>query len=222
MTVRSYDCLVTNGDSIVPKDTFYNLPADKRDLICQVAIAEFAEYEYELASINRIVNKAGISKGSFYQYFENKKELYLYLLQLGAEEKVNYISPIMGNPDEHDIFTLLREMYISGIRFAEEHPDYAEISSKLLRNKDGPIYKEAVVTILPAAYGFFELLLEAAIARGEVRADIDVKMFAFIIASMSTVVVEYYIKNVAQSYDENMMAGFDKYIDFLKNGIGRR
>jgi hypothetical protein len=39
---------------------------------------------------------------------------------------------------------------------------------------------------------------------------------------MSTVVVEYYIKNVAQSYDENMMAGFDKYIDFLKNGIGRR
>ncbi len=222
MTRRSRDRLVTREDAGLPKDTFYNLPAEKREMICQVAIAEFAEYEYELASINRIVNKAGISKGSFYQYFDNKKELYLYLLQLGAEEKVKYISPIMGNPDKHDIFTLLREMYISGIKFAEEHPDYAEISNKLLKNKDSPIYEEAVTTILPAAYGFFEILLEAAIARGEVRADIDVKMFAFMIASMSALVVEYYIKNVAQDYDENMMAGFEKYLDFLKNGIGRR
>jgi AcrR family transcriptional regulator len=222
MTGWSCDHPVTKEDSIVPKDTFYNLPADKRDLICQVAIAEFAEYEYELASINRIVAKSSISKGSFYQYFENKKELYLYLLQLVTEEKVKYISPIMGNPDHHDIFTLLREMYISGIRFAEEHPDYAEIGNKLLRNKDAPIYKEAVNSNMPAAYEFFETLLEGAIVTGEVRADIDIKMFAFMIASMSTLVVEYYIGNVAQSYDENMMASFDKYLDFLKNGIGKR
>ena len=215
MTEWSHDHPVTNEDSIVPKDTFYNLPADKRALICQVSIAEFAEYEYELASINRIVNKSGISKGSFYQYFENKKELYLYLLQLVAEEKVKYISPVMDNPNEHDIFTLLREMYISGIRFAAEHPDYAEIGNKLLRNKEAPIYKEAVDSNMPAAYVFFETLLEGAIVRGEVRADIDIKMFAFMIASMGTLVVEYYIENVAQSYDEKMMASFDKYIYLL-------
>ena len=206
----------------MPKDTFYNLPADKRDLICQVAIAEFAEYEYELASINRIVTKSGISKGSFYQYFENKKELYLYLLQLIAEEKVNYISPIMGNPNEHDIFTLLREMYISGIKFAGDHPDYAEINNKLLRNKEAPIYKEVVAANMPAANDFIETLLEGAIDMGEVRAEIDVKMFAFMITSMSTLVVEYSIENVAQSYDEKMLASLDKFLDFLKNGIGKR
>jgi AcrR family transcriptional regulator len=206
----------------VPKETFYNLPADKRELICQVAIAEFAEYEYELASINRIVNKSGISKGSFYQYFENKKELFLYLLQLIAEEKVRYFSPIMGNPDEHDIFTLLREIYVSGIRFGTAHPEYAEIGNKLLRNKSEDIYKEAVANNMPAAYEIFETLLEGAIVRGEVRADIDIKMFAFMIASMNTLLVEYYMENVAQSYDEKMMATIDKFLDFLKNGIGKR
>ena len=206
----------------MPKDTFYNLPADKRDLICQVAIAEFAEYEYESASINRIVTKSGISKGSFYQYFDNKKELFLYLLELIAEEKVNYISPIMANPDEHDFFTLLREMYISGIRFTEEHPDYAAINDRLLRDKDAPIYKEAVAGKMPAAYEFIGTLLESAIVDGEVRADIDIKMYAFLIASMSTLVVAYHMENVTGSYDETMMVTIDKFLDFLKNGIGKR
>lgn len=222
MTSRSHDRLVTIGDSIVPKDTFYNLPAEKRDLICQVAAAEFAEYGYELASINRIVSKAGISKGSFYQYFENKKGLYLYLLKLIGTEKANYISPIMANPDEHDIFTLLREMYVSGIRFAGEHPDYAEINNKLLRKKDAPIFKEVVDSNMPAAAEFFEGLLGRAIARGEIRADIDLKMFAFMIASMSTIVAEYHIENIAQTYDETMMVTIDKFLDFLRNGIGEK
>ena len=75
---------------------------------------------------------------------------------------------------------------------------------------------------MPAANEFFETLLEGAIVRGEVRADIDVKMFAFLITSMNSLVVEYYIENVAQSYDEKMMATIDKFLDFLKNGIGKR
>jgi len=220
MTIWSCDHLVIKEVSIVPKDTFYNLPADKRALICQVAMAEFAEYEYELASINRIVNKSGISKGSFYQYFENKKELFLYLIQLGTEEKIKYISPVMGNPEEHDIFTLLREIYISGIRFGAAHPEYAEIGNKLLRNKNAAIYKEAMANNMPAANELFETLLEGAIDRGEVRADIDIEMFAFMITSMNTLLVEYYMENIAQSYDEKMMATIDKFLDFLRNGIG--
>ncbi|NIV34346.1 MAG: TetR family transcriptional regulator, partial [Anaerolineae bacterium] len=50
----------------MPKDTFFNLPEDKRALICKVALEEFGEYAFDQASINRIVAKAGIAKGSFY------------------------------------------------------------------------------------------------------------------------------------------------------------
>jgi AcrR family transcriptional regulator len=204
----------------VPKDTFFNLPEDKRTLICNVAVNEFAEYSFDLASINRIVAESGIAKGSFYQYFEDKRDLFLYLVQLATNEKVNYISPLMDNPDKHDIFTLLREMYISGIQFAAEHPEYAEISRKILENKDAPTYRELMADNLPTAYEFFDKILENAMARGEVRADIDVKMTAYMIASMNTHVIEYYTKYVAQDYDEKMMETIDKFLDFLKNGIG--
>ncbi|MCB0240988.1 MAG: TetR/AcrR family transcriptional regulator, partial [Anaerolineae bacterium] len=77
----------------MPKETFFNLPDDKRSLICDVAIEEFTEYLYDQASVNRIVAKAGIAKGSFYQYFEDKKDLYMYVLQVIAEKKLEYISP---------------------------------------------------------------------------------------------------------------------------------
>ena len=112
----------------MPKETFFNLPDDKRSLICDVAVEEFAEYPFDQASVNRIVAKAGIAKGSFYQYFEDKQDLYFYVLQVIAEKKLEYISPVMRNPDQHDIFTLLREIYLSGIQFAAR-------PSRLCRNR---------------------------------------------------------------------------------------
>ena len=61
----------------MPKETFFNLPEVKRGAILDAALEEFAAYPYDQASVNRIVARAGIPKGSFYQYFENKKDLYL-------------------------------------------------------------------------------------------------------------------------------------------------
>ncbi len=204
----------------MPKDTFFNLPEEKRALIRQVAIEEFAGHPFEKASINRIVARAGIAKGSFYQYFENKQDLYLYLLKEIGDEKLDYLAPVMRNADQHDFFTLLRELYLGGIRFAKERPEYAEIGKKLLASKGTPIYEKVVQHNMPAAYKLFETFLERAIRRGEVRADIDVKMLAFLIASMSTLVTEYYIEHVARDFDETMLATVEQFIDFLRHGIG--
>jgi len=77
-----------------------------------------------------------------------------------------------------------------------------------------------LVDNLQSADGFFETLLENEIARSEVWADIDVKMFAYMITAMNTLLVEYNTPYVAQDYDENMMETIDKFLDFLKNGIG--
>jgi AcrR family transcriptional regulator len=204
----------------MPKDTFFNLPEDKRALICQVAIDEFAARSFGHASINRIVAKSGIAKGSFYQYFENKNDLFLYVVRLAAEEKLNYLAPIMQNPEQHDFFTLLRELYLSGLQFAIEHPKYAEISKKLTASKGMPIYEEVIGRNMPSASEFFEPLLENAIARGEVRAGIDARMLAYMISSMSTLVVEYYLEHLGPRYDEKMMETIDQFFDVLKHGIG--
>jgi len=147
----------------MPKDTFFNLPEAKRALICRAAIAEFATHSFEQASINRIVARAGIAKGSFYQYFENKQDLYLYLLRRIAEEKLAYLSPILRNPEEYGFFALIRELYLSGLQFAAEYPQYAAMSRKLLTSRGTPIYEQVMNQHMPLAHQVIETLLEDAI-----------------------------------------------------------
>lgn len=206
----------------MPKETFFNLPEEKRALICEVAVDEFATHSFAQASINRIVTQAGIAKGSFYQYFENKTDLFLYLLQRIAEEKLSYLAPMLSNPERHDFFSLLRELYRSGVRFALERPRYAEISKRLMASKGTPIYDEVMGHNLPSGLEFFEALLKEGIAQGEVRADIDAGMLAYIATAMNALVVEYYLEHVGADYDEEMIETLDTFLDFLRNGIGRR
>ena len=57
------------------KKTFYNLPYEKRKRITDAVIKEFMERPNEKVSINRIIKTAEISRGSFYQYFDDKVDL---------------------------------------------------------------------------------------------------------------------------------------------------
>ena len=220
LTTRSTDWDVSERNTLVPKKTFFNLPEDKRALICDVAIDEFAEYPFDQASINRVVANSGIAKGSFYQYFEDKKDLFLYIMGQIAEEKINYISPTLRNPDEHDIFTLIRELFVSGIQFANEHPRYEAIGNKLLTNKDASIYKELKTEHLPSSYAIHEKIVKKAIESGDVRADINTEMITYVVTSMSMAVVEYSSEFHPQAIYESMIDTVDTFMDILKNGIG--
>ncbi len=60
--------------------TFFNLPEEKRNRIYQCALKEFAARPYDKSSINRVIADASIPKGSFYQYFDNKEDLYSYCI----------------------------------------------------------------------------------------------------------------------------------------------
>ena len=57
---------------------FQRLKEEKRTRIIQGAIEEFARHGYESGSANRIVQRAGISKGSLFTYFASKDDLYIY------------------------------------------------------------------------------------------------------------------------------------------------
>ncbi len=59
----------------VIKKTFYNLPEEKRHRIIDAIMKEFSSATTEKVSINRIIKTANISRGSFYQYFDDKVDL---------------------------------------------------------------------------------------------------------------------------------------------------
>lgn len=65
----------------MPKDYFYNLKPKKVENVIEGAIAEFSEHSLKRASINRIIERIGISRGSFYNYFVDIDDLYEYVVE---------------------------------------------------------------------------------------------------------------------------------------------
>lgn len=64
----------------MPTSTFFRLPEEKRQRLVEAAVAEFTQTRFADVSINRIIQSAHIPRGSFYQYFEDKEDLFRYLM----------------------------------------------------------------------------------------------------------------------------------------------
>ena len=63
----------------MPSSRFFKLPDEKRSKILKAALSELAQFPVDDISINRIIRSADISRGSFYQYFEDKDDLLEYV-----------------------------------------------------------------------------------------------------------------------------------------------
>lgn len=64
----------------MPTSTFFHLPEEKRQRLLDAAWEEFSRTNFSNASINQIIHNARIPRGSFYQYFADKGDLFWYLL----------------------------------------------------------------------------------------------------------------------------------------------
>lgn len=210
----------------MPKETFYNLSETKRRLIEDVAFDEFAEHGFDKASINRIVATTKIAKGSFYQYFEDKKDLFAHLMRCVAEKKLAFMSPVLANPDGHDFFTILEALYHSGLAFAKENPKAALIGNQYFTNKEHPVLKDVFRNNFELARGFYAELLNAAISRGEVKSDINHNFVTHMLLTINMSILEYYFEEVlGQDFDmshldDDIMDTVRMSLDFIKNGIG--
>ena len=208
----------------MPKQTFLNLPKEKQARIIESAIFEFKHNNFDSSSINRIIENSDISKGSFYQYFEDKKDLYKYIMTLIVEKKLKYMSPVMENPFNHDFFTLLREIYLSGLNFAKDNPDLVAIGNRLLADRSHSLYSEIIKDNIDTANQIFETLLARGIERGEIREGIDLKLTAYMVSSLNASLADYYMENnmidSASEINDSIMGTIDKFLDLLQFGIG--
>lgn len=96
----------------MPKQTFFNLPDEKKHTLIQAAQKEFSRVSLYEASIANIVKAAEIPRGSFYQYFENKEDLYFYLLNDHAQKSQKKLYQCFKN-NNGCLFKAMNEMFHS-------------------------------------------------------------------------------------------------------------
>ena len=64
----------------MPTSTFFHLPPEKQRKLLRSAVREFSQQPYGEVPLSRIIAGAEIPRGSFYQYFADKTDLFVYVL----------------------------------------------------------------------------------------------------------------------------------------------
>lgn len=110
------------------KKTFYNLPYEKRKRITDAVIKEFMERPNEKVSINRIIKTAEISRGSFYQYFDDKVDLIEIITKTMFEESSNKAKEILK--------LSCGDLFVMYIKMFDYFGDYSsqQQTMKIMRN----------------------------------------------------------------------------------------
>lgn len=95
----------------MPTDRFNRLSDEKKKIIRDAAIKEFARVTFEKASINQIIQSAGISRGSFYTYFSDKQDVVSFIFE-ESHEKMNEQCLRILRQNGGDYFGMIRELFI--------------------------------------------------------------------------------------------------------------
>ncbi len=207
----------------MPKETFFNLAEDKRDRVIDAAINEFSTRSYHKARITAIADNAGIAKGSFYQYFKDKKDLFKYIVELIVNKKLEYINhDMLKNKDKYNFFQLLREIYLSGIRFAKDNPRLLSIGNIFINNKD--LQQEIWGEQADKSSNFYHQLLENGLRNGELDPEIDIDLVSVLLNRLNFSLLDIIYKDGKINPDilEDEMETINKMLYFIENGIKKR
>lgn len=91
----------------MPKPTFYNLSNEKKEVILYALKKEFESHPIFEASVAGIVKRAGISRGSFYQYFEDLEDSFFTILELEIVEIHDIFMNLMRQ-EKGNLFSALK------------------------------------------------------------------------------------------------------------------
>jgi AcrR family transcriptional regulator len=153
----------------VPRPRFYKLSEEKRARILSVARTEFAESGLEGASYNRIIEKAGLSKGAMYYYFDDKTDLYAAVVDDVQREMMAEVDPLIPAPDG-DFWSGLEAMFRRSIQFAVARPELASLMRSLRDVRH--VREGAVAEMYQKSRELTQQLIERGQATGDVRTDL--------------------------------------------------
>ena len=201
----------------MPKETFLKLSKEKQQKIIKSAKKEFARAPIENVSIKNIVQDADIARGSFYQYFESKEDLLIYILKENSEELNNKLrnklKEINGN-----IFELYVFLYDSMI---EEFID----------NSDQELFRQIFINLKSSDENVFDLVKKTKpqdiieyyeqIDKSNLKIE-NYEDLVIICDMLNVITRRALIKNFKNKSKEDCRKMFLKEIEYLKHGIEKK
>ena len=201
----------------MPKSTFFNIPLEKQKRIIDIAIEEFTTKSFEHASVNSIIKKAGIPRGSFYTYFEDLDELFNYIIIHVKEERFKYAKDFIRESNG-DFFMFINKLfaydfdsYSSQQRYSlfRNYVHYIQISNK------GTIKKNFINPLTEVLEGkmTFDKIFDIQ------KYSMSISEFIDLVEMTMIIMINTYLKSESENLDkEEVITLFKKRMKLLEYG----
>jgi AcrR family transcriptional regulator len=202
--------------------TFTQLAESKQKSIIDASVYEFANNGFKNASVNKIVEKAGISKGSLFNYFKSKNLLFDHIYQIALREVKTYLAKVRDESENDDFFTRFSKIINSGITFINKHPRLARIYFRLLNSNDSPHGKAIIKKLHSEAIHYLTDFVETGIERNELRSALNSTTVAFLMESILNRILQVHYLEIFDTKSElskNNNNWINEIVNTLKMGL---
>ncbi|MBT8335326.1 MAG: TetR/AcrR family transcriptional regulator [Gemmatimonadetes bacterium] len=205
---------------------FQNLHSDRREHILEVAGHEFADHGFAGASVNRILDRAGLSKGVLYYYFEDKADLF----ETTLEAAVRHLFEERGLPggrealghwvetlDADGFWDALREMSRQSLGLLRSDLWYVRLARAYPRIRQEPAGPTLTGNVEGLGRGSLEALLSRGRALGVVRSDLPLDFLVEVSAALDHAGDRWIVERLDAMDDGELAALMDARMDMLRD-----
>ena len=210
-----------------PTETFKNLPSEKRERVLEGALEEFAARGYGRASLNTLTSRLGISKGSIFQYFNDKPGLLGAVFDFAVARVKGHLRGVRAATQGADVFERIRQSLLAGLELIQENPRLFRFYLRIVFEGDVPFRAEMLRSIRVFSRDYLLDLLEDGVRSGQLKPDLNLKVAAFI---LDAVLERFLIARTVSYMDPELglhqadgpraVELVDAVVDTLRDGLG--
>jgi TetR/AcrR family transcriptional regulator len=216
----------------MPQKTFMNLSEERQKKIIDTCLREFALRNYNEVSLSKIIAELGLAKGSFYRYFESKRDLYEYLIEYAKKLNIGLFEKTLQEPcvDAWSCF------YFQAARLDNEYPVFGGFGYKISQERDNVVFGDVALKSKMKGLEVLRGIFEEQQRRGNIREDLDVDQMIYTLLQIQEGVMDYlalkykidFKKNIAKGKplftipEDTLQKELEGFARILREGIGKK
>ncbi|MGE0297740.1 MAG: TetR/AcrR family transcriptional regulator [Pseudonocardia sp.] len=164
---------------------FARLDPEQQQAILRAALDEFATRGYRDASLNRVIDAAGVSKGSMYYYFEGKADLYAHVARVELGRLFDELGPFPvpdTGPDAY--WSALRDHYRDLVTALTASPQLLALVRGWLAASEDPALQQVQQELERPVLPWIEGALATGQRIGAVRTDLPSGLLVAVVVGM--------------------------------------
>ncbi|TGE35647.1 TetR/AcrR family transcriptional regulator [Desulfosporosinus fructosivorans] len=211
----------------MPKKTFFRLDEEKQERVVRAAISEFHTNGFAKAKVETIAENAAVAKGSIYQYFENKKELFMHSVTWSMEyfmREIDKYTPLQ----EMDVFDYLLKDGRKRVELLNQETTLMLFFQDIMSGKFGSLTKTINDELWKIGDKYILQLIAVGKQKGTIRTDLDDSILALYYKGVTSQFDDYVFRIITEnnfelsdSVYQEIEATINQVIELLKNGMGR-